>query len=59
MNVSHSSRSSVKAEKHDEVISSLPVESEVGRAPTNETGDKNARHTVTADRGGSEVTLNC
>lgn len=59
MNASHSSTSSVKAEKHDEVISSLRVESEVGRAPTNETGDKNACHTVIADRGGSEVTLNC
>lgn len=57
MNASHSSTSSVEAEKNDEVNSSSSAESEVVRAVTNEIGDVNSYYTVTVNRGSGEFTL--
>ena len=42
MDTSQSSTSSTKTEKNDDVSSSSPAESEVRRAPADETGDTKA-----------------
>lgn len=57
MNDSHNSTSSVGAEKNNEVTLPSTLESEVGRALTNEIGDTNAYYIVIVDRGGAEVTF--